>query len=156
MLQHPPAAAELPETVRMQSAGDLQRNGLMVGLAAVMLLVSTTLLVGPAFAVSAARQRRTLALAASNGAHTPVLRRTVLAQALLLGAASALLGVVAGVGLAWLLLHLTPGRDHHRGPAPPSTSATACWRPSPSAPSRPPSSPHSSRPAVSAGSTSSG
>ena len=47
-----------------------------------MLFILTTLLVGPAFAVSAARQRRTLALAATNGAETRQLRRTVLAQAL--------------------------------------------------------------------------
>ena len=62
-----------------------------------MLLIITALLVGPAFAVSATRQRRTLALAASNGASTPVLRRTVLAQALVLGGASALVGTLLGV-----------------------------------------------------------
>ena len=72
----------------------------MVALGAVMLLIITALLVGPAFAVSAARQRRTLALAASNGASTAVLRRTVLAQALVLGTASALLGVLLGVAAA--------------------------------------------------------
>ncbi|HMM96502.1 FtsX-like permease family protein [Phycicoccus sp.] len=108
VLQHPPPASAVPAEVAERTSGDLQRTGLMVGLAAVMLLVSTTLLVGPAFAVSAARQRRTLALAATNGAHTPVLRRTVLAQAVVLGAASALLGVVAGVGTAWLVMRLTP------------------------------------------------
>jgi putative ABC transport system permease protein len=58
----------------------------------------TTLLAGPAFAVSAARQRRTLALASSNGATTAQLRRSVLAQALVLGVLSSLLG--AAVGLA--------------------------------------------------------
>ena len=69
----------------------------MVSLGAAMLLIITALLVGPAFAVSAARQRRTLALAASNGASTAALRRTVLASALVLGSASAVLGVVLGV-----------------------------------------------------------
>ena len=73
----------------------------MVGLGAAMLLIITALLVGPAFAVSATRQRRTLALAASNGASTAVLRRTVLAQALVLGR------------------HLGPGRDRARGRSPP-------------------------------------
>lgn len=101
VLRDPPADAELPESLRQASVGDGQRTGLMVGLAAAMLLISTTLLVGPAFAVSATRQRRTLALAASNGASTPVLRRTVLAQAIVLGAASAVVGVALGVLVAW-------------------------------------------------------
>ncbi|QKE83432.1 ABC transporter permease [Arthrobacter sp. NEB 688] len=102
-LQNPPAASAYPVELQAQAGDESQRTGLMVGLAAVMLLVSTTLLVGPAFAVSATRQRRTLALAASNGAHTPVLRRTVLAQALVLGAVSAVSGVGLGVLGAWLV-----------------------------------------------------
>ncbi|WP_404350678.1 ABC transporter permease [Phycicoccus jejuensis] len=102
-LLHPPAESAYPAELQAQAGDETQRMGLLVGLAAVMLLVSTTLLVGPAFAVSATRQRRTLALAASNGAHTPVLRRTVLAQALVLGAVSAVAGVGLGVGGAWLV-----------------------------------------------------
>ncbi len=112
VLRHPPALADLPPEMQLGSSGDTQRMGLMVGLAVVMLLVSTTLLVGPAFAVSATRQRRTLALAASNGAHTPVLRRTVLAQALVLGAASALLGGAAGVVAAWVVVRATGDRPY--------------------------------------------
>ncbi|MGG5257832.1 FtsX-like permease family protein [Phycicoccus avicenniae] len=104
VLANPPSPDQVPREIAEMTSGDDARTGLMVGLAAVMLLVSTTLLVGPAFAVSATRQRRTLALAASNGAHTPVLRRTVLAQALVLGAGSAVLGVTLGVGLARLLV----------------------------------------------------
>lgn len=100
VLEHPPTVDQLPEDVRGSVDGDTARTTLLVALAAVMLLVSTALLVGPAFAVSAARQRRTLALAASNGATTAVLRRTVLAQALVLGAGSATVAVLAGVGAA--------------------------------------------------------
>ena len=70
---------------------------LVVSLTALGLVLLTTLLAGPAFAVSAARQRRTLALAASNGATTAQLRRTVLAQALVLGVLSAAVGVALGV-----------------------------------------------------------
>ena len=78
----------------------------------VMLLLVTTLLVAPAFAVSASRQRRTLALAASNGAETRQLRRKVLAQALLLGALAAV--VSAGARRPG-----RPGRDvGARGAAP--------------------------------------
>ena len=107
VLRHPPTPDQLPPELRDQSFSDGQRTGLMVGLAAVMLLVSTTLLVGPAFAVSATRQRRTLALAASNGAHTPVLRRTVLAQAIVLGALSSVLGVLLGVLAAYVVVRWT-------------------------------------------------
>lgn len=107
VLRDPPSLAELPADLRQEISSDGARIGLVMGLAATMLLVTTTLLVGPAFAVSAARQRRTLALAASNGASTPVLRRTVLAQALVLGAVSAVVGVALGVGAAWVLLRWT-------------------------------------------------
>ncbi|GAB3078648.1 hypothetical protein GCM10027053_48730 [Intrasporangium mesophilum] len=77
--------------------------------ASVGLLLLTSLLAGPAFAVSAARQRRTLALAASNGATRSQLRRTVLAQALVLGVLSAVVG--AALGLAG---GLAAGRITHR------------------------------------------
>ena len=83
---------------------------LVATLSAIALLLETTLLVGPAFAVSAARSRRTLALAASNGATGAQLRRTVLGQAVVLGALSALvggaLGFAAALGiLAWLQVY---------------------------------------------------
>ena len=103
---NPPSAAELdPEVV--QSDGSHQRQiDLVLLLASVGLFIETTLLAGPAFAVSAARQRRSLALAASNGAEARQLRRYVLGQAVVLGVVSAALAVVAGVlltlaGLTW-------------------------------------------------------
>ncbi len=93
--------AEHPATMT-RVTGDESSAGestlvLVVALAALGLVLLTTLLAGPAFAVSAARQRRTLALAASNGATTAQLRRTVLAQALVLGVISALVGVAVGI-----------------------------------------------------------
>ena len=100
VLEDPPSTDRLDPDIRSQLAGAGRYTSLLVGLGAAMLLVVTTLLVGPAFAVSAARQRRTLALAASNGAHTPILRRTVLGQALVLGALSAVVGTLLGVGVA--------------------------------------------------------
>jgi putative ABC transport system permease protein len=100
VLRDPPADDELDPALGGSWSNEVQQMNIMVALGAVMLLIITALLVGPAFAVSAARQRRTLALAASNGASTAVLRRTVLAQALVLGTASALLGVLLGVGAA--------------------------------------------------------
>jgi len=101
----PPATQLDPQAV--QTIGSSQRgNDLVLLLAAVGLFIETTLLAGPAFAVSAARQRRSLALAASNGAEARQLRRYVLGQAVVLGVVSAAVAVVAGVlltlgGLTW-------------------------------------------------------
>lgn len=100
VLRDPPSDAELDPALGGGWSNEVQQMNVLVALGAVMLLIITALLVGPAFAVSAARQRRTLALAASNGASTAVLRRTVLAQAVVLGTASALLGVLLGVAAA--------------------------------------------------------
>jgi putative ABC transport system permease protein len=79
--------------------------------AGVILLVETVLLVGPAFAVSAARQRRTLGLAALNGAPVAQLRRMVLGQAVVLGAASALVGALVGVAGAYGVVAYQLARD---------------------------------------------
>ena len=111
-LRNPPSAAELPPLMQqMENYADRDvRTMVVVG--GVMLLVVTTLLVAPAFAVSASRQRRTLALAASNGAETRQLRRKVLAQALLLGAVSAVvaaaLAVLAVRVAMWVLVARRP------------------------------------------------
>ena len=96
----PPTSAVDPEIASMADF-DRDRMGTFLAIGGALLLVVTTLLVGPAFAVSAARQRRTLALSASNGATTAQLRHTVLAQALVLGSLAAAVGAVLGVGAAW-------------------------------------------------------
>ncbi len=101
VLRNPPTEAQLREAGADTAVAANNELRLMVALGAVMLLTTCTLLVGPAFAVSASRQRRTLALAASNGATTAVLRRTVLSQALVLGGFSALIGPVLGVAAAY-------------------------------------------------------
>ncbi|EWT00800.1 hypothetical protein N865_13635 [Intrasporangium oryzae NRRL B-24470] len=106
--------AEHPETVTRHAdhAVGGSTTVLVVSLSSLGLVLLTTLLAGPAFAVSAARQRHTLALAASNGATTRQLRRTVLGQALVLGVLSALVGAGLGVasGLAAVLVtrHVRP------------------------------------------------
>ncbi|KQZ89977.1 hypothetical protein ASD62_12380 [Phycicoccus sp. Root563] len=102
VMRHPPTAAQLPAELRQQNDFAAQQLRQLVAVGALMLFVVTTLLVAPAFAVSASRQRRTLALAASNGAETRQLRREVLAQALVLGAASA----VAAAALAAVVMRV--------------------------------------------------
>lgn len=86
VIDHPPPPEDTPIGNGSNAGSELA----FVGMLAVALLVLTCLLAGPAFAVSAARQRRTLALAASNGATQAQLRRTVLAQALVVGVLAAL------------------------------------------------------------------
>lgn len=72
----------------------------IVALIAVMAVLEVVLLAGPAFAVGARRQRRGLALMAAAGAEPRHVRRVVLAQGLLVGMASAVVGVPLGVGIA--------------------------------------------------------
>ena len=110
VLRHPPAVSELPPQLRTVGTSQADQMRVMVAVGAVMLFLVTTLLVAPAFAVSAARQRRTLALAASNGAETRQLRRKVLAQAVVLGALSAVASAAIAlallrIGLLWWVHH---------------------------------------------------
>ncbi|NMM25104.1 MAG: hypothetical protein HHJ11_16765 [Phycicoccus sp.] len=103
---NPPPVTELDSKVAQTVVPYQNGNDLVLLIAAIGLFIETTLLAGPAFAVSAARQRRSLALAASNGAEARQLRRYVLGQAVVLGFVSAAVTVVAGVlltfaGLTW-------------------------------------------------------
>jgi putative ABC transport system permease protein len=100
-LESPPADHELDPSIRGEAGYEANRAATTALVGGVMLFIVTTLLVGPAFAVSAARQRRTLAIAASNGAETRQLRRSVLAQALVLGAAAAVGGAAVGAAGLW-------------------------------------------------------
>ncbi|MDN5768610.1 MAG: hypothetical protein L0H96_20665 [Humibacillus sp.] len=89
-----------------------QSQGLAVAIAAASggLLFTTTLLAGPAFAVSASRQRRTLALASANGGTVAQVRRFVLGQAVVLGSLAAVVGAALGLAVFFGLraLHLRP------------------------------------------------
>lgn len=104
LLDHPPAwVGEVDD-------GALARFVLqsLFGAAA---LLEVALVTGPAFAIGAARQRRSLALAAANGAPATQLRRTALGQSILLGASAAVVGALLGSagGIAlWPLLSANP------------------------------------------------
>ena len=69
-----------------------------------MALLEVVLLAGPAFAVGARRQARTLALMAASGGTPRQARRVVLASGVVLGAVAALIGAVLGVLLGLALL----------------------------------------------------
>lgn len=94
-----------PELMWLPSGPDPAIVALGVGLAAALVL-ETMLLAGPAFAVSASRQRHSLALASAQGAGPAQLRRSVLGYGLVLASTATLvaiiLGLVAGIGfLSW-------------------------------------------------------
>ncbi|GAA4373531.1 FtsX-like permease family protein [Nocardioides caricicola] len=103
VIEHLPPDSEIPEEVRWDTGGD---NAMIAAIAliAVMALLEVVLLAGPAFAVSARRQARSLALMAATGGTPAQSRRVVLAGGLVLGSVAALLGVALGIGLGRLLV----------------------------------------------------
>jgi putative ABC transport system permease protein len=107
VLADPPDEAELSPEVRDMTQSEIRDLALILAVSGFLLFFFCGLMVAPAFAVGAARQRRTLALIASNGATTRQLRRSTLAQAVLLGAMTAALGVALGIALVALQIFLT-------------------------------------------------
>ena len=65
------------------------------------------LLAGAAFAVNARQQQRTLAIVASIGGSRSILFRILASTGIVLGAIGGLLGVVVGIGAAWLFMALS-------------------------------------------------
>ena len=86
----------LPREVAELTGTVLTAVTLVVGMA----LLEVVLLAGPAFAVGVKRQTRELALLSASGAERREVRRTVLAGGAVLGVVGAVVGVVAGTGLA--------------------------------------------------------
>ncbi|MDN5718055.1 MAG: FtsX-like permease family protein, partial [Janibacter sp.] len=114
VVAHPPTQDQIDPDLRDMGGSD--DTAQLVVLGATLLLITITLLVGPAFAVGATRQRRTLALAASNGATAGQLRRTVLAQALVLGGLSALVGAAVAAPVGWVVVRVITDRGSPLGP----------------------------------------
>ncbi len=96
---HPPPADEVPA---FAGAGAAVSRELTVGvLIGGLALLEIVLLAGPAFAVSARRRQRQLALVAANGGTPAHVRRIVLADGVVLGLAGAVVGLTAGVVAAF-------------------------------------------------------
>jgi putative ABC transport system permease protein len=94
----PPPSSEIDPAVQWADHADAQVAAIVV----TALVIEVVLLAGPAFAVSARRQRRELATVASVGGSPGDLRRIVLAQALVLGVGACAAGVVLSVPATWL------------------------------------------------------
>lgn len=102
VLLDPPPVLEMAEEMGYDTGyGDYVA---IVSLIVAMALLEVVLLAGPAFAVGARRQARTLALMAACGGTPRQARRVVLASGIVLGAAAALIGAVLGVVLGLALL----------------------------------------------------
>ncbi len=102
VLLDPPPVVEMAEEMGYDTGyGDYVA---IVSLIVAMALLEVVLLAGPAFAVSARRQARTLALMAACGGTPRQARRVVLASGIVLGAIAALVGAVLGVLLGLAVL----------------------------------------------------
>lgn len=97
----PPPASQWPEEVRPGESDGTTTA--VLGLVVVMALIEVVLLAGPAFAVSARKQQRSLALMAATGGTPKQSRRVIVAGAIVLGGAAAVMGVAVGIGVARLL-----------------------------------------------------
>jgi len=104
VIEHPPAVDQLPPQVRQSFSTDRSTIYAVLALVAAMALIEVVLLAGPAFAVGARRQSRSLALIAANGGTPTQSRRVVLGTAVVIGACAAITGVVLGIGLGRALL----------------------------------------------------
>lgn len=104
VLADPPPVQEMAERMGYDTGyGDLLA---IIALVVTMALLEVVLLAGPAFAVSARRQARSLALMAATGGTPRQARRVVLASGIVLGALAAVVGAVVGVVVGWALLPL--------------------------------------------------
>jgi putative ABC transport system permease protein len=99
VITDPPPASEVPAEIRAWSADADDAMVAVVVLVVVMALLEVVLLAGPAFAVSARRQSRTLALMAATGGTPAQSRRVVIGGGLVLGTTAALVGVVLGIAV---------------------------------------------------------
>jgi putative ABC transport system permease protein len=104
VVEDPPPSSELPPEVRQWQTSSSASWLAVVALVVSMALLEVVLLAGPAFAVGARRQSRTLALMAASGGTPAQARRVILASGVVLGGTAAVLGVGLGVVVGWALL----------------------------------------------------
>lgn len=98
-------ALDPPPQARAMESEVGSDDGMMtvVVLVVVMALIEVVLLAGPAFAVGARRQSRSLALIAASGGTPPQSRRVILASGIVLGLAGSAIGVIGGIALGRVL-----------------------------------------------------
>jgi putative ABC transport system permease protein len=100
VMLNPPPKSQVPQAVSDAGTSVTKKAAVTLAVAVGMAVLQLALLAGPAFAVSARRRQRELALIAASGGDRPVLRRTLLAEGLVLGVLAAAAGVALGLGFA--------------------------------------------------------
>ncbi len=98
VLADPPPAPDWPDDYTDPS--EQQQIALAVALAVTMAIMQIALLAGPALAMGAKRQARTIALVRIAGGSQTQARRVVMGSALILGVAGAVVGLVVGLLIA--------------------------------------------------------
>ena len=114
VLADPPPTSALAPEVRLLLAGSDEAALTVLVLVVVMVLIEVVLLAGPAFAVGARRQARTLALMAAAGGSPGDARRVVLGSGVVLGLLGSASGVALGLVVARLLLPVFQGLSDAR------------------------------------------
>lgn len=95
--------ADPPDLSRYATSDPVTPTVIAIALMIVVMgLLEVVLLAGPAIAVGAKRQSRSLALISASGGTPAQSRRTILASGIVLGASASALGLALGVGLARL------------------------------------------------------
>lgn len=109
VVQNPPTdwRNSLPAGTAFGSGAD-QAGRAILALVIFSVVLEVVLLAGPAFAVGVRRQSRQLALVAAAGGTRGDVRRVVLAQALVLGAGSAVIGAAVGIAAAAVTARVLP------------------------------------------------
>ncbi len=104
VMADPPSVEELAPEAQVLVGGMDDATVTVLALVVVMVLIEVVLLAGPAFAVGARRQTRTLALISAAGGSPRDVRRVVLGAGVVLGLVGAVAGVVLGLLGAWLTM----------------------------------------------------
>jgi putative ABC transport system permease protein len=99
VVEHPPPASEV-SIEALSDAGPDSRVVAVLALVVAMALLEVVLLAGPAFAVGARRQQRSLALIMATGGDRRDVKRAVLAGGVVLGAVAAAVGALGGIVVA--------------------------------------------------------
>ncbi len=108
VVEHPPPASEVSAQAIGESGPDATAVAVLA-LVVAMALLEVVLLAGPAFAVGARRQQRSLALILATGGERRDVKRAVLSGGLVLGAVAAVVGALGGIVVAAVALPFVQG-----------------------------------------------
>nr|MDQ2957675.1 hypothetical protein [Actinomycetota bacterium] len=100
VLLNPPPRSQIPYYQVPENSSSGKRAVVTVAVGAGLAILQLALLAGPAFAVSVRRRQHDMALIAAAGGDRKLLRRTLLAEGLVLGVLAGVAGCLLGVAIA--------------------------------------------------------